>query len=50
MNARLSGEFSAARMSTFMFAFIIPIQICHFGGIGLLMAAIFTKRRASGVE
>ena len=46
MTMRLKGDFNAVRLSSMMLAFTILLQMCRFGGMGLLTAAIFARRPA----
>jgi len=43
MSARMAGDFNAYRLRMMM-GFTIAAQVCRFGGMGLLLAAIFAKR------
>jgi hypothetical protein len=47
MEARFEGTYDAMRMATISTAFFISRTILEFGGIGLVMAAIFAKRPAA---
>ena len=46
MSARMSGDVNAYRLNTMMMGSVVATQVCHFGGMGLLLAAIFAKRHA----
>jgi hypothetical protein len=47
MEARFDGSHDAMRMASMATAFFIPRTLLEFGGIGLVMAAIFAKRPAA---
>ena len=44
MEARFEGNYDGLRMAGVATAFFIPRTLLEFGGIGLVMAAIFAKR------
>jgi hypothetical protein len=46
MSARMSGDVNAYRLNTMMMGSVVATQVCRFGGMGLLLAAIFAKRPA----
>lgn len=46
MSMRLSGDMNAYRVTATTLPFTILMQMCRFGGLGLLMAAIFARRPA----